>query len=105
MTRQYLSPLAVVACLIVLVSVWAMYGQGGDITSFERILDFSSAVVERLFNQSSTLPSVYLIFGSLAVLVLLSTLSAWLQVQLPDGIDGTIEYFVKQEDSAAVNTR
>ena len=64
--RQYGLSLAVVICLIVLVSCWAIYLQGGAIT-IDRIVDFSAAVSERLSNVSITLTSLRLIIGGLVV--------------------------------------
>ena len=83
--RQYGPSLALVICLIVLLSVWAIYLQGGTVT-IERIVDFSAAVSERLSNVSITLTSLRFIVGGLIVLVLISTLSAWLQVHISNKV-------------------
>ncbi|MBL10109.1 MAG: hypothetical protein CL402_06290 [Acidiferrobacteraceae bacterium] len=83
--RPYLASLFLAAFLVIVVMFWAMFLQG-NIFSLDRIVDFSSAVSQRLFNVVILFPSVKLIVGGMVVLVLLSTCSAWLQVFPPSRI-------------------
>ena len=71
------SSLLVVSGLFLVVAVWAASIQGED------LLNFVYSFVDRLFFGTAVIFSAYLVFVGLAVLVLLSTLSAWLQTQHP----------------------